>query len=390
MNRFPLTFGFVCSISVALFAAPAHAQTSPPANAAQQALERGDWPAAISGYEKLVKEAPASPNYRTKLGVALYSAGKPAEAITQLRQVLKANPSSAEARTYLGLSLAQTGQCPESLGYLTKANLRGAGADLQKAVGSSGIRCAMALNRQDDAIGFVTTLRRELPNDPEVLFLSVHLFSDLSIRASRELLFKAPSSYQVHELNAEALETQGRWDDALSEYRAVLEKNPNVPGIHYRIGRLLLSKPNPSGNFDEAKKEFEAELQSNPNNAGAEYVLGEIARQQENWPDAVQHFQRASQLDNGFADAFIGLGRSLMATGKDEDAVASLQHAVQLQPPNPTGHYYLAIALRRSGKKDEADREFAVYKDASNRADELKHSVQEGVLGPQQVNPQEK
>ena len=127
-------------------------------------------------------------------------------------------------------------------------------ADLQKEVGTLGIRCAMSINRQDEALAFLGGLRRALPNDPEVLFLSVHVFSDLSIRSSQELLYKAPASYQVHELNAEALEAQGRWDDALSEYRAVLEKNPNVSGIHYRIGRLLLSKPNSSGSFDEAKK----------------------------------------------------------------------------------------------------------------------------------------
>ena len=388
MKRFlwRVTVSIVCAASILT---PASSQTVNPAASAEQALEDGDWQSAISGYEKLVKASPTNAAYRTKLGVALYSALRPGDAVTQLRQSIKLNATSAEARIYLGLSLAQVGQCPESLTYLSKADTRRMSADLQKEVGTLGIRCAMSINRQDEALAFLSGLRRALPNDPEVLFLSVHVFSDLSIRSSQELLYKAPASYQVHELNAEALEAQGRWDDALSEYRAVLEKNPNVSGIHYRIGRLLLSKPNSSGSFDEAKKEFQAELKTNPNNAGAEYILAEIARQQEQWPEAVDHFGRATQLDSGFADAFIGLGRSLMGSGQDSKAIAPLEHAIQLQPPNPTGHYYLAIALRRSGKKEAADREFAAYKEASGRANEMKHSVQEGVLGPQQVNPQE-
>jgi len=37
---------------------------------------------------------------------------------------------------------------------------------------------------------------------------------------------------------------------------------------------------------------------------------------------------------------------------------------------------------------DEADKEFALYKEASERARQLTHNVQAGVLGPQQVDPQ--
>ena len=88
---------------------------------------------------------------------------------------------------------------------------------------------------------------------------------------------------QVHELNGEALEMQGQWDQALDEYRRVLGMNPNLPGIHYRLGRLLLSKPRSSTTLSEAQHEFEEELKIDPANAGAEYILGELARQARQW-----------------------------------------------------------------------------------------------------------
>jgi tetratricopeptide (TPR) repeat protein len=286
------------------------------------------------------------------------------------------------------LILAQAGHCPEAIPRLRKLNTQALSEDLKKDIGKAGVRCAMMLNRQDDALVFLGTLRRQFPRDPDVQFLSVHVFSDLSIRASQDLLFTNPSAYQVHQLNAEAMEAQGRWDDALSEYRLVLDKDPVLPGIHYRIGRLILSKPKTATTFDDAKKEFEAELAVDPNNAGAEYVLGEMAREQDHWPDAIQHFGKAVRLDGNFADALIGWGRSLTEGGKPADAISPLQRAVKLQPDNPAAHYHLAIALRRAGQKDQADKEFAVYKEASERARQLTHNVQAGVLGPQQVDPQ--
>jgi tetratricopeptide (TPR) repeat protein len=297
-------------------------------------------------------------------------------------------PRSPEAEAKAALRLAQSGHCPEAIPRLKRLNTQAFSDDLKKTIGQTGVHCAMMLNKQDDALDFLRALRRQFPRDPEVQFLSVHVFSDLSIRASQDLLFTNPSAYQVHQLNAEALEAQGRWDDALSEYRAVLEKNPDIPGIHYRIGRLILSKPKSATTFDDAKKEFEAELAIDPHNAGAEYVLGELAREQDHWPEAIQHFGKAVQLDGNFADALIGWGRSLTEGGKPGDAIPPLERAVKLQPDNPAAHYHLAIALRRAGEKDQADKEFAVYKEASERARQLTHNVQAGVLGPQQVDPQ--
>ncbi|HLH03054.1 MAG TPA: tetratricopeptide repeat protein [Bryobacteraceae bacterium] len=297
--------------------------------------------------------------------------------------VLAQTPAPNEAQ--LGLKLAESGKCAEALPHLRKAHPTASDDKMQ--IGNWGVRCAMLLNQTDDALHFLSALRHDFPRDPAVQFLSVHVFSDLSIRASQELLFTNPSAYQVHQLNAESLETQGRWDDAMSEYRLVLEKNPTLPGIHYRIGRLILSKPETPTTFADAKKEFEAELAIDPRNPGAEYVLGEMARQQEQWPDAIEHFGKAAQLDTGFADALIGLGRSLIAAGKPEQAIAPLEHAVRLQPQNPTAHFHLATALRRAGKKEQGDKEFAVYKQTSERAQQMTHDVQRGVLGPQQVDP---
>jgi tetratricopeptide (TPR) repeat protein len=231
------------------------------------------------------------------------------------------------------------------------------------------VRCAMALDQRDAAVDALKQLNHDFPHDPDVLYLTTHAFSDLATRASGELAQTQPNSYQAHELNGEALEIQGKWDQAAKEYQWVLKRNPSLPGIHYRIGRILLSKQGYTpAEAEKAKEEFQEELAIDPSNAGAEYVLGELARQAQQWDDAIQHFSRAAKLDVGFGDAFLGLGASLVATKQFSEAIPPLETAVRLQPQNPASHYNLAMAYSRTGHKQEADKEFAIHRQMTQDA----------------------
>lgn len=271
-------------------------------------------------------------------------------------------PSAAAAANH-AISLATSGHCADAISELKRALRQSIGVELKKKAGLAGLRCAMTHNQPYDAADFLQILNRDFHDDPEVLYQTTHAYSDLAIRASQDLLRVAPSSYQVHELNAESLETQGKWDEAAAEYRKILEMNPTLAGIHYRLGRLLLSKPNPGPDaVEEAKKNFEQELKIDPQNAGAEYVLGELARQSNQFPEAVDHFSRATKLDASFAEAYLGLGSSLIGEKRYADALQPLQTGVKLQPENPAGHYDLATALSRTGHKEEAEREFAIHR----------------------------
>lgn len=277
-------------------------------------------------------------------------------------------PGSLSSPAQQGLSLAKGGHCEEALPFLRKSAAQLTDKDLKREVGFAGVRCAMSYNRPDAAVEFLRLLNREFPHDPDVLYISVHTYSDLSTWAAQELATTAPDSHQAHELNAESLELQGKWDQAASEYRRVLEQDPRLPGIHFRVARLLLSKPNPSPTVaEDAKRELLQEIEIDPNNAGAEYVLGELARQESQWPDAIAHFTRAAKLDTGFGDAYLGLGVSLLSAKQFSEAVAPLETAVKLEPRNPSAHYNLAMAYNRTGRKQDADREFAVHRQMTQK-----------------------
>jgi len=225
------------------------------------------------------------------------------------------------------------------------------------------VRCASVLGKPDQLLEFTSVLHRDFADDPEALYVLVHAYSDLSSKAAQDLARIAPSSLPALELNAETKEMQGKWDEAEKDYRKILEQNPKYPGIHFRMARIQLSKPNPAADFrDVARKELLLELEADPSNAGAEYILGELARQKGDFPEAIDRFTKATQLDHGFADAYVGLGSLLLTQKKYADAIPPLEMVVKLQPANPLAHFNLGTAYARTGRKEDAEREFALHK----------------------------
>ena len=239
----------------------------------------------------------------------------------------------------------------------------------------------MALDRTGEAIRFVELLGDGFQSDPDVLYFKTHFFSDLSVRTSRELLMRAPASVQARQLNAEALEAQGKWNEAAAEYRKMLELEPSREGIHYLIGRLLLSQPASGNERDElreqAKKEFEAELAVNERNPGAQFILAEFARDEGRLDEAVQRFQKATLYDAGFGHAWLGLGRSLLAQDKANDAIPALERAVQLLPDIAEAHYQLALAYKRAGRQADFQRESARHQETLRRVEKERLALKE-------------
>ena len=160
-----------------------------------------------------------------------------------------------------------------------------------------------------------------------------------------------------------------------------LRRPPGMPGIHYRIGGLILSQPGTATSAEEARKEFEEELKVFPNNAAAEYYLGELARQADKLPEAIEHFSRAAKLYPDFGEAHFGLGRCLLETGKTADALTPLETAVKLVPSDPTIHLNLATAYQRLGRKDDAAREFALQKSTSEKLNQNTKALRKNVSG---------
>jgi tetratricopeptide (TPR) repeat protein len=259
--------------------------------------------------------------------------------------------------------LAEQGHCKEALPTLKRTMNGQESAETRKKAGIVGIRCSLTVDNHDSALDFIRALGKQFPEDPDVLFILVHAYSDLSSKTALELGRDAPQSIPARKLNAEALEMQGKWDEAQHEYESMIEKEPHSPGLHFLLGRLLLSRPDADAKAtDRAREEFRKEIAIDPKNAAAHYVLGELARRNEDWEQAIAQFSQAAALDSNFAEAYFGWGFSLVTIKRYQEAIAPLRVAERLTPGNPSIHYSLATALIRTGQKEEAEKEFAIHR----------------------------
>ena len=96
------------------------------------------------------------------------------------------------------------------------------------------------------------------PSDADVLYQLAKVHRLAWNDAVFQMFQKTPSSFRVNQLSAEIFETQGRYADAISEYRKAIEKNPAAINLHYRLGRALLLESHQPEALRDARKQFEA------------------------------------------------------------------------------------------------------------------------------------
>jgi predicted Zn-dependent protease len=281
---------------------------------------------------------------------------------------LKRSPTMT---TQDALALAQKGRCTEALPVLRAWVPQISPKSARISAAMAQARCGMSVNDGEAVLSALALMRRDAPHDPDVLYISARYLSQLANRSAQELVATAPTSIQAQKLQAETLEAQGKSDEALTAYRHILEADPKAQEIHFRIGQILLNSSSP--NPEQAQQEFEAELKNNPTNAAAEFMLGELARRNGQLEPAIGHFHQAAELDAGFLEAYLALGMSLNSAGKFAEAVVPLERYVKLEPSDPAGHYQLAMAYARTGKKEAAARESELQRKLAERTTQNIH-----------------
>jgi len=272
------------------------------------------------------------------------------------RASLERAPADPRARLFLALTRAGTGECDAALPELAKGFATG---ENRRLAGLALAQCHIAAKRFGEAGPIVAQLEKLFPADADVLYVS----ADYHMKAWNDAIYrmyqKAPSSYRVDQLSAEVFETQGKYPEAIAEYRKAIEKNPKAINLHYRLGRALLQQSHDPAVLEQARQEFEAELALNPSDAVAEYQVAQILNAEQKKPEAATHFERALALRSDFPEALIAVAKLRLDAKQYAGAIALLERAVKLQPRNETAHYNLMMAYRNAGRAADAQREKA-------------------------------
>lgn len=288
-------------------------------------------------------------------GIAAFHKGN----YTEARSLLTRFPDDAQARTFLALATAGSGKCAEAEPDLRQQFTLNTDPELRRMSGLALVQCYLARNELDPVFNVLTALDRAFPKDADVLYESAKVFNRAWNNAVQRLFQAAPASYRLNQLSAEVFEMDGRYSEAVSEYRKAIGKNAQALNLHYRLGRALLLQSHTPEALDQARTEFEAELALNSSDAAAEYQLGQILLAQQKSPEAAIRFEKAAALDSNFPEALVALARIRMETKRYDEAIQLLQRAIQLRPKMESAHYSLMLAYRNSGRADDALREKA-------------------------------
>ena len=335
----------------------------------------------LSVQEKAVKANPQDAEARARLGMAYRDVGRFAEAARALEKSLELNPALPRVPVLLAFVYISSGRYADAAPLLRRAFDADPDVGMRMIVGQRLVECLFTTGGEEEALEVVAKLRRLKPDDPDVLYLASKAYANLWNATVQRLLEQSADSYRAHQILAEVLETQEKFSEAASEYRAVVRLHPRMPAVHYKLAKMLLrADPTPEGER-AAMTEFRTELEINPFDVPTHVEIGELELKAGRVEDAHKIFSRAVELQPEHAIAQLGLARALIAVRRYQDALERLDLAHRLSPQNEAILYQKMLALRGLGRQGEARQAQSEFQKLKVEKEQSLTSIRERLKG---------
>lgn len=259
------------------------------------------------------------------MGDSLYQMGRYPEAVSSIKRALELQPDFPMAPT---------------LRYLMGQALRGIGPphDVQDQIsststGESGLSNAGTLfSRAED-------LRKQKRYEE-------------SLKWYRDTIEADPDFALVYAGMGDSLYRLGRYEEAVSSMERVFELLPDFPmalTLHYLMGQALREM----GRYDEAEEHYESALRTAPNFEEALDSLAGLLLAQERYEEAVDRYQTLAKIEPENAATHSQIGIALFKIGRAEEALASFDRALSLDPTLELARNYREQVLKSMAKGDE-------------------------------------
>ncbi|MDX1501379.1 MAG: tetratricopeptide repeat protein [Thermoanaerobaculia bacterium] len=312
--------------------------------------ETGDLERAAEAFERAAGAAADDRRARVAQALVALESDRPDEAAILLRRLAARDPADTEVRQTLARALAAAGNLDEAVQELEEV---------------------LALAPDElETLFFLATgyLRQGRPEMAEPLLT--------------RLAAERPQA-ETHLLIGRTWRDHAHYDRARTALRKALEIDPGLRRAHYYLGTVELLAEG-RGRVEEAIAHFRAELAVAPDDAMTNLYLGIALVESRQHEEALGPLERATGSPLSHRDAHQFLGRALLALDRAEEAVTALRRALELAQETPMAapggvfvdlgesqlsslHYQLALALRRSGRPEEAEPHFARAREHSAR-----------------------
>lgn len=217
-----------------------------------------------------------------------------------------------------------------------------------------GIACAR-LNQGERSVNAFRQAGIAAPGEEEYWLNLTRELMELNrfpeaITAAQNGLAPNPKSYALHLRLGAAYLAAGRYAEAESVFRDLVEAGDPLPTGYIGLAQVLLR----TGRAEEAATELgDAEKKLGPQFL-ISYFRGLALDRAGKPSEALAAFQDAVRLNPNSAEAYLNLGKEDLASGHLNEAIAELQEALRLNPGDRQATRLLSQAYRRAGDATNA------------------------------------
>ena len=277
----------------------------------------------VTFFSHVVSLNPEARSAHYNLGTASMNAGRLEEALAAARTAVEKSPDRADAHAVLGTALIRTERFVEAEEVLRRA--------LEIHPNHRNIRRTMAemLRNQARYEEALEAYRAVLEIDPD--YALAHAFmGDILVHLHR---------------NAEAV---GPLSKALTIVTAARSLSPDLPtpeSLHVLLGKALREL----GRLRAAEAHFRRALQLNPRNMDALEQVAAWHFRRKHYRNALDLYRTQLEIDPDKATTHANIGAALYYLDQTEEAIRSLERALELDPTLETARENLA-AMRKAAE----------------------------------------
>jgi putative PEP-CTERM system TPR-repeat lipoprotein len=312
-------------------------------------FRRGDLAAAQVVVNNLLEVSRDNAEGLVLLGQLYNARNEREDALNTFRRVATLNPQSATAQLLLGAALEATGNLPGAEAALKKAiDLTPASAQVR------GVHVGFLAShdRANDALAAARDYVRTNPGPAADLLLANTFVRLRRLTEAEATLTKrlatTPSASTAVQLGR-VIAASGNKNKAIGQYAAWIAKNPNDTAVRQEYATLLLG----AGKTADARREYETVLKQLPDDPVSLNNLAWII-QKDQPARALELAAKSVRILPRSAEMIDTLGWMKIQGSDQAGGLALLQQAYDLAKNNPQIGYHLAIALDKTGKRQEA------------------------------------
>ncbi len=170
-----------------------------------------------------------------------------------------------------------------------------------------------------------------------------------ALRQYRDLVELQPHDPQMHAGLGESLISLGRHAEGISALQVAAELDPTDPWVYHALGDSFVA----SGALQDALVAYRRLLVINPRDATAASNLGATLGRLEHWEDAVRYARQALEISPHVTTALL-LSEALYRLKRYTECEDTLRTALQLEPDNTSAKLGLACVFGETHRPDEA------------------------------------